>query len=65
MSWFKRYYNKKSAKKHGWHPSWFAPYLSKFNNELIDEVIYKSLYRDESSLKILESSGINHRLIDS
>ena len=34
-------------------------------NSGIDEVIYKSLYRDESSLKILESSGINHRLIDS
>lgn len=39
MSWFKRHYNKKSAKKHGWHPSWFAPYLTDFNNELIDEVV--------------------------
>lgn len=39
MSWFKNRYNKKSAKKHGWHPSWFAPFLSDFNEELIDEVI--------------------------
>ena len=39
MNWFKIHYNKKSSKKHGWHPSWFAPYLTDFNNELIDEVI--------------------------
>ena len=39
MSWFKKHYNKKSAKKHGWHPNWFAPYLTDFNNELIDEII--------------------------
>lgn len=39
MNWFKIHYNKKSAKKHGWHPNWFAPYLTDFNNELIDEVV--------------------------
>ena len=39
MSWFKKHYNKKSAKKNGWHPSWFAPFLVDFNNELIDEII--------------------------
>tara|TARA_R110002074_G_scaffold154998_1_gene310680 strand:- start:1365 stop:2225 length:861 start_codon:yes stop_codon:yes gene_type:complete len=39
MSWFKRHYNKISAKKHGWHPSWFAPYLSDFDNELQDEIV--------------------------
>jgi hypothetical protein len=39
MNWFKIHYNKKSAKKHGWHPNWFAPYLTDFNNELIDEIV--------------------------
>jgi len=39
LSWYKRRYNKRSAKKYGWHPSWLAPYLKGFNNELIDEVI--------------------------
>ncbi len=39
MSWYKRNYNKRSAKKYGWHPSWIASYLKDFNNELIDEVI--------------------------
>ena len=33
-------------------------------NSGISEVIYKSLYRDDSSLKILENAGIKHRLID-
>ena len=39
MTWFKRYYNRVSAKKHGWHPSWFAPYLSEFDNELQDAIV--------------------------
>jgi len=39
MSWFKRHYNKKSAKKHGWHPSWFASFLSDFNEELQNAII--------------------------
>ena len=39
MSWLKNRYNKKSANKHGWHPSWFAAYLTEFDTELIDEVI--------------------------
>jgi len=39
MNWFKRYYNKKSSKKHGWHPSWFASYLSDFNEELQNAII--------------------------
>ena len=39
MNWFKRHYNRISAKKHGWHPSWFAPYLSEFDNELQDSII--------------------------
>ncbi len=33
-------------------------------NSGISEVIYKSVYRDTSSLDILESAGIKHRLID-
>lgn len=39
MSWYKRRYNKRSAKKYGWHPSWFASYLKDFNDELLDEVV--------------------------
>ena len=39
MNWFKKRYNKSSAKKYGWHPSWLAPYLSEFDEELLDEVI--------------------------
>lgn len=39
MNWFKRRYNSISAKKHGWHPSWFASYLLHFDNELIDEIV--------------------------
>ena len=37
MSWFKKRYNKRSAKKYGWHPSWFAAYLTDFNQELLDD----------------------------
>lgn len=39
MNWFKKTYNKKSAKKHGWHPSWFASFLTDFNEELLDEIV--------------------------
>tara|TARA_Y100001973_G_scaffold99726_1_gene159402 strand:- start:48 stop:905 length:858 start_codon:yes stop_codon:yes gene_type:complete len=39
LSWYKRRYNKRSAKKYGWHPSWFASYLKDFNDELLDEVV--------------------------
>ena len=39
MNWFKKRYNKSSAKKYGWHPSWLAPYLSDFNEELLDEIV--------------------------
>ena len=39
MNWFKRHYNKKSAKKHGWQPSWFASFLSDFNEELQNAII--------------------------
>ena len=39
MNWIKKNYNKKSAKKHGWHPSWFATYLTDFDDELLDEIL--------------------------
>lgn len=38
MSWFKKRYNKRSAKKFGWHPSWFGPYLTEFDDQLLDEI---------------------------
>ena len=39
MNWFKKTYNKRSAKKHGWHPSWLAPFLTEFDEELLDEIV--------------------------
>tara|TARA_R100000008_G_C3585465_1_gene171918 strand:+ start:655 stop:1506 length:852 start_codon:yes stop_codon:yes gene_type:complete len=39
MNWIKRKYNKRSAEKHGWHPSWFSSVLTEFDNELLDEII--------------------------
>jgi hypothetical protein len=39
MKWFKKRYNKNSAIKYGWHPSWFAPFLVDFDEELLDEII--------------------------
>lgn len=48
VSWIKNRYNKRSAKKYGWHPSWFSPYLSKFDKELIDEVIKFQIEHDLS-----------------
>jgi hypothetical protein len=39
LGWYKNRYNKRSANKHGWHPSWFAAYLTDFDDELLDEVV--------------------------
>ena len=36
MSWFKNRYNKKSAKKLGWEPSWFG--ASEFDGKLVDGI---------------------------
>jgi hypothetical protein len=36
MSWYKRNYNKRSAKKHGWDPSWFG--ANDFDNDLIAKI---------------------------
>ena len=36
MSWRLISYNKRSAKKYGWHPSWINPYLTKIDAHLID-----------------------------
>ena len=38
MSWLANRYNKKSAKRYGWHPSWFAPTLTEFNNDLTESI---------------------------
>ncbi len=34
MSWRLISYNKRSAKKYGWHPSWFISTLAKFDQNL-------------------------------
>tara|TARA_B100000287_G_scaffold430401_1_gene485578 strand:+ start:1527 stop:2426 length:900 start_codon:yes stop_codon:yes gene_type:complete len=36
MNWFKIRYNKKSAKKYGWTPSWFGS--KEFDNDLIENI---------------------------
>ena len=36
MNWLLISYNKRSAKKYGWHPSWFDDHLTKFDSKLID-----------------------------
>ena len=36
MSWWKRKYNKNSAKKYGWEPSWFG--AKEFDNDLIENI---------------------------
>ena len=38
MSWLVNRYNKKSAKRYGWHPSWFHASLTEFNNDLIESI---------------------------
>jgi hypothetical protein len=38
MSWLVNRYNKKSAKKYGWHPSWFSSNLTEFDQNLIESV---------------------------
>ena len=35
MSWLLRRYNKKSAKKYGWHPPWFHESLNDFDDDLL------------------------------
>ena len=37
MSWRKNFYNKRSAKKLGWQPSWFG--TTGFNTELIAKIM--------------------------
>jgi len=36
MSWLTNRYNKKSAKRYGWHPSWFNSTLTDFNDDLTE-----------------------------
>tara|TARA_R110000824_G_C15225356_1_gene677988 strand:+ start:2833 stop:3687 length:855 start_codon:yes stop_codon:yes gene_type:complete len=42
----KIYYNKKSSKKYGWHPSWLDIQLTKFDEELIDYIKNFQLMHD-------------------
>tara|TARA_B100000131_G_C18122209_1_gene613331 strand:- start:1804 stop:2664 length:861 start_codon:yes stop_codon:yes gene_type:complete len=48
MGWRQNNYNKKSAKKHGWHPSWFASHLNAFNDEL---TLYVKAFQAKHDLK--------------
>ena len=46
MSWLITNYNKRSAKRYGWHPSWFNPRLNDFDSELNESVKYFQLMHD-------------------
>ena len=48
MGWRQNNYNKRSAKKHGWHPSWLAPHLTVFNDEL---TLYVKAFQSKHDLK--------------
>ncbi len=48
MSWRKNRYNKRSAKKFGWHPSWFGDNLIEFDNNLISCIV---AFQHEHDLK--------------
>ena len=38
MSWLINRYNKRSAKKYGWHPSWFGDTLNDFDQNLCESI---------------------------
>ncbi len=42
----KIYYNKRSAKKYGWHPSWFDIQLKDFDEQLIEHIKNFQLMHD-------------------
>jgi len=46
MNWRINRYNKKSAKKYGWHPSWFDRHLTDFDTELIECIKWFQLIHD-------------------
>ena len=46
MNWLLTNYNKRSAKKYGWHPSWFDDHLTEFDSELLDCIIWFQLDHD-------------------
>ena len=48
MKWLLRRYNKRSAKKYGWHPSWFHESLSEFDEDLLE---YIKLFQVQYALK--------------
>tara|TARA_R110002020_G_scaffold248611_2_gene462631 strand:- start:549 stop:1433 length:885 start_codon:yes stop_codon:yes gene_type:complete len=47
VSWYKRNYNKRSAKKHGWDPSWFG--ASAFDEELIEKI---KIFQETNNLTV-------------
>ena len=49
MGWRHNVYNKKTAKKLGWHPSWFASHLNEFNDEL---TLYVKAFQSKHDLKV-------------
>ena len=49
MNWRTKRYNKKSAAKNGWHPSWFAAYLTEFDDRLLRAI---KLFQTEHDLDV-------------
>tara|TARA_Y100001972_G_scaffold32781_1_gene40615 strand:- start:5089 stop:5937 length:849 start_codon:yes stop_codon:yes gene_type:complete len=46
MSFFAKFYNVRSSKKYGWHPSWFNKNLNEFDEQLIESVKYFQMMHD-------------------
>lgn len=46
MNWILTSYNKRSAKRYGWHPSWFGDTLTKFNIKLNESIKHFQLMHD-------------------
>ena len=49
MGWRVNRYNKKSSKKLGWHPNWFADHLEEFNDEL---TLYVKAFQAKHDLEV-------------
>ena len=49
MNWRTKRYNKKSAAKNGWHPSWFAAHLTEFDDRLLKEI---KIFQTEHDLDV-------------
>ena len=57
MNWWTKRYNKKSAQKNGWHPSWFAANLTEFDEVLLNEI--KKFQAGEMELEYSPRSFVN------